>query len=455
MNVAPYRLHFFPCPILTGRGIVILSGAVLLPLAALLYDIPLKVQLLLIGLYGSAFALFCLLDGFRAYRLARHLSPRLVLPKQLYSGITSSVRLDLRSDSTVPAHLALRLAMPLGLEEKELFSECFLPLKPDDQLPPFSVRPLQRGRCSIELVTGRLTLAPALCRWQLSFRWSKNNSTTVYPNDGFAPDDTLQAFQRQQQGVVPLRNALSEGREFNSLRTYTPGDDLRKVDWKRSAKANRLVLKTFEPETHQRINIALDCGRRMRNSVDGRQQLEHATDAAAHLLRVAVQNGDEVGLFAFDHQVISRFHCRRGRRHEHLVREALQELKTADIESDYQLLLEWVGMDRRRSLLVLITTLSNPAGLESIERALQPIRGRHLPIVFAIADRELDLLRFRSVNNLPEAYTIAAAVEQVSRIEQAAARLTRAGIETVYCDAAQLSERLRLKYLELKALGKL
>ena len=133
----------------------------------------------------------------------------------------------------------------------------------------------------------------------------------------------------------------------------------------------------------------------------------------------------------------------------------LRSLEVGSLEADYQLLTEWARMNKKRSLLLLVTSITNPAGLESIHRALEPVKRKHLPLVFAIADRELAQIAAAKATNLTSAYTIAAASDQLEQVSQRAQSLTRLGIECIHCDVHQLSDRMRSKYYELKMQGRL
>ena len=318
-----------------------------------------------------------------------------------------------------------------------------------------SIKPLSRGLIELSEITIRFYPRFGVSGWQFSYQLESTHVARVYPNVLSHEQVEIKAFQRLNAGETPTHFRVGEGREFDSLRQYTHGDDLRKVDWKRSANGKGTLVKVYRPETHQRINIAIDCGRRMGSIVDQRLQIEHAADAASQLVRSAKGGDDEIGLFAFNHQVVGQLKSARGVRQEKKIAEELLKLKVGFLESDYDLLATWARSNRKRSLLVFITTLSNPASLEVIRNALWPVRNKHLPLVCAISDRDLNNLVKAPVETLEDSYIVSAGMEQIDKIQQRLQSLRRMGIESIYSDATRLPVALVQKYYQLKNTGRL
>ncbi len=425
-----------------------LALSLVIPFGSIFLALELRHQVVALLLYVLAFLLFLILDGILAVREIHKTKLSLELPDRMFSGQMCTVSIRKQ-----PSALDVRVA--LAIPETLEFVAQSRELTDEEEPTEVTVKPSARGTITFSLLTARVSFRHRLWHWQFDCLLDPPVEICVLPNDGFHDDNVPAAFLSQLSGDKQIKQMHQEGREFDSLRLYSPGDDLRRVDWKRSSRAGKLLVKTYQPETHQRINIAIDCGRRTLNIIDGRLQIEHACDAAAHLLHVARECDDELGLFAFHHKILARHPCRRGKAQEQILRQTLTTLTPGDLESDYQLLTEWAGMDRRRSLLILITSFSNPSGLDAVAKSLLAVRSRHLILICAIADRDIEELRHSSAGNLAEAYTIAASVEQSERIMQKAEKIRRAGVEFIYCDAAQLAQQLRMKYLQLKLSGKL
>ena len=451
----PYSLGVFPAPLLAPKGLLILACGLVVPIAALIASIPLFVALSVLSVFLFCFTTLILYDYIRVKTVLKTLSVVVDPPQVAYSGCDAALTIKGHfSKPPLNATLLFRPAIP----PTSTVTRDVHRVDIHQEVSRFHIshifRPLARGDLSWNIIDGRIRNRHSLAWWQFHFRITPAVGVTVIPNRYADREKGVMAFRRSHPGERLIDYVAGEGREFDSLRKYTPGDDLRRVDWKRSARGRGLFVRVYRPETHQRIHIALDCGRRMANQIDERLQIEHAADAASALVSIAGSNDDEVGLFAFHHKVVTQIECRKGTRHLKYLTSALTQLELGEVETDYQLLTEWAHINRRRSLMVLITSISNPASLDQIRRTMQPIRRKHLPMVFAIADHDLHTLTQEQAEGIDQAYVISAAVEQQKRIRARANVLEQSGIGCIYCPVDKLSEMLRAKYYQLKLTGK-
>jgi uncharacterized protein (DUF58 family) len=436
--------------------VFLLSLFVVVPLLGFLLQWSLTRQLELLTVLLFSFIAYAISDFLRVVGVLAELKLNMSLNSALQSGVESEICFRLQREKG-NGHI---LGSFRPIHPKHLFfdSESIEFVLRENELElelPFSFTPLARGNIRWDRAFMRVRSAANIFSWQCEFQIEQPKTHSVAPNASGVIGAKQQAFQRHRAGELLVNKRAAEGREFDSLRQYALGDDLRRVDWKRSSRGRGLMMKVYRPETHQRINIAIDCSRRMGNLIDKRLQLEFATDAASHLVRVANRNADQVGLFAFGHRVLTQVPCRSGPRQEQLLSSKLTELQVGGFEADYQLLSEWAHLNRKRSLLILITSISSPEGLNAIRDALYPVRRKHLPLVFAVADRELEELSLAPAANLDDAYQISAAVEQLDEIRARARQLQREGIDCIYCDVKQLAVMIRERYYSMKASGRL
>lgn len=449
-------ISFFPAPILNLRGIVIISFGIIFPIFGLLGAINSASVTTLLVFYAILISAVIIYDYARTKDLVNKIDFNWEAAELIYSGVETELEIDLKLDAKTfgPFKLKLRPESLLNLKVKnEIYSLDFKTNQNSSHIK-HRITPTKRGKLSLNKIYIRATRNPYLWSWQAEVEMPEL-SVTVLPNANIHALKSTKSFQKLQIGNSISEQFKSEGREFDSLRKYTIGDDLRKVDWKRSARGRGLFVKNYRPETHQRVSIAIDCSRRMSNRIGDRMQIEYATDAAAHLLQLAKAQEDEVGFFAFNHKVLTSISCKKGKKQEKLIIDALQTLSASTLEPDYQLLTEWGHTQRKRSLLVLITSITNPISLEGIRNALKPLSSKHLVLVIAIADRDLQELTQVRANSLDDAYIISAAVEQIEQIDKRKRQLKAAGIECIYCDAALVSSMLHQKYYELKVRGRL
>ncbi len=411
----------------------------------------------MIGLSAGWLALVAglmLVEWVRVNRLSRCLHLEARASASVFSAKPFALQLRVWADMNFPlCKVMLRLDIPEGVRlAQESVGVMLSPQAPYAE-HVVQVLPVSRGKVCFERACIRILTQRALCSFQCEVLLATALEVTVFPNSNFAAQNVT--LVSRGLGERLLDSGGGEGREFDSLRSYAVGDDLRRVDWKRSARGTGLQVRVYRPETHQRVSIALDCSRRMATRLGDRLLLDVAADAAAYLTLVASGNDDEVGLFAFNHEVLCRHDSRRGKRQEAMIMKELLRLQPGSLEGDYGLITEWARFNRRRSLFVVITSVSSPASLETLFKTLRPLTKRHLPLVMAIADRDLQRLAGEKAQDLDDAYVIASAVEQLQAIEARVHWLERAGIECVYCDAQDLGARLHEKYLKLKVSGRL
>jgi len=454
-NISRNKINEFR-PLLTFKGLVFLSAICLGPLAGILAEISFTAAVVISSVIFTILVVAFILAELKMYLFSKSFSCFASLSRQSAVVTTTPFRLVITHPQLQTAHkLELRLQPHTGTKfEDEIINTSILPKRTSTALET-SLHITGRGIFSWDCVWVRLYSRFGLCALQFRLPFASKVTTDVYPNPELY---SLQIDNRSKvrlPGLFKNDHAGGEGKEFDRLRKYSSGDDLRRVDWKRSSNKGTLLVKVYRPETLQRISVMLDCSRRMNNVVAGRLQLDYAVDATASLLNTATANGDRFGLLTFDHRKLNQFASAHGHAHRKIIFECLRDVTPGTLEADYDLIGAWAQETKRRSLLVLITSLSTPTGVEQIRRALLPIRRKHLPLVVAIHDRDLIQLLDAPASSLATAYRIAAGAQQMQEIKSRIAILKQSGIECVYGDATMLPAMAIRKYYELKAMGKL
>jgi len=283
------------------------------------------------------------------------------------------------------------------------------------------------------------------------YRFSAKRSVKAYPDVRALSRDALSLSVPVESGLARLRRAASEGRQFESLRPYIPGDDLRAVDWKATAKRREPIVRQYEPEQNQTVALLLDCGRHMVSRLGERTKLDHAVDAALRLARVCLDRGDQVSLTAFAARPLCYLPPKRGRAHLAALVEALYPLQPELVESDYGSAFGLMAArQKRRSLVVVFTDLLDEDSSRSVlERTLQ-LRSRHLPLVVAVADAAMLVPAGRIPDGPEAAFERAAARTIVHERDRTIARLREAGARVVSVPATELSVAAIAEYLEIK-----
>jgi uncharacterized protein (DUF58 family) len=272
---------------------------------------------------------------------------------------------------------------------------------------------------------------------------------------------------RQIDGLLPTL-IRGQGTEFDSLREYVVGDDVRSIDWRATARRADVVVRTWRPERDRRVLIVLDTGRtaagrvgvdptstRVEADPAGWPRLDWSMDAALLLAALASRAGDNVDFLAHDR--ITRagvFGASRTELLAHLV-EAMAPLQPTLVESDWRALVSTIGLRvRRRSLVVLLTDLNATALDEGLLPVLSQLSTKHQLLLAAVADPRVDQMA-AGRSDAAAVYDAAAAEKSRNDRGAIAARLRRSGVEVVDAVPTELAPALADRYLAMKATGRL
>jgi uncharacterized protein (DUF58 family) len=245
------------------------------------------------------------------------------------------------------------------------------------------------------------------------------------------------------------------GSEFDSLREYVVGDDVRSIDWRATARRGDVVVRTWRPERDRRILVVLDTGRTSAGRVGGVPRLDASMDAALLLAALAARAGDRVDLIAFDRRVRARVMGAPRPTVLSAFAHAMAAIEPELVETDAAALASAaLSAARQRCLLVLLTDL-NPAALaEGLLPRLPLLAARHEVLVAAVADPALDTMA-AARSDAAAVYGAAAAEQARSGRERMRAQLQRNGAQVVDAPPGKLAPALADAYLSLKSAGRL
>jgi uncharacterized protein (DUF58 family) len=245
------------------------------------------------------------------------------------------------------------------------------------------------------------------------------------------------------------------GTEFDSLRDYVGGDDVRSIDWRATARRRDLVVRTWRPERDRRVVIVLDTSRTAAARIGDEPRLDTGIEAALLLAVLARHGGDRVDFLAFDRRLRARVRsAAKGNLLGSLV-TAMAPLQPELIEADWSQLPGHISaLSTQRCLVVLLTSLDSGAVEEGLLPVLGGLAARHLVLVASVRDPELD--RSRTVRDTAtDTYRAAAAERALLDRAAVAALLRQSGADVVDETAHDLPPRLADTYLKLKAAGRL
>jgi uncharacterized protein (DUF58 family) len=323
----------------------------------------------------------------------------------------------------------------------------------------YRITPRERGDCETGWLYVRYRSPLGLAeRWA---RAALTQTVRVYP--ALRTSDDQQIFlARSRQIDLQLRQARQRGlgRDFESLREYRDGDDLRDVCWTATARRGSLITRQYQTERSQAVWIVLDCGRLMRHVRGGgsgeagataHSKLDYACSTAVALAQLALYSGDRVGLLVYGQTVQQRLLPGRGAAHLRQIIELLAQARVETSEADHLRATAVLNrLQPRRSLVLWVTDLAETAMRpEVIEGAMQLVR-RHVLLFVAMAQPEVERIAAARPKSVDEMFRAAAAQEMAGRRELLLARLREQGALTLDLDPEKLTSAVLNQYLTVK-----
>jgi uncharacterized protein (DUF58 family) len=332
----------------------------------------------------------------------------------------------------------------------------------------YRVQPQERGDCETGWLYVRYRSPLGLAE-----RWSKANlSQTVRVYPALRTSEEQQIFlARSRQIDLQLRQVRQRGlgRDFESMREYREGDDLRDICWTATARRGSLITRQYQTERSQPVWIVLDCGRLMRSRVAGfaptrtasgsgatpgghvHSKLDHACSTAVALAQLALYSGDRVGLLAYGQGIQQRLLPGRGAAHLRQLIELLAQVRAESSEADHLRATAVLNrLQPRRSLILWVTDLAETAMRpEVIDGAVQLLR-RHVLLFVAMAQPEVEQIAQARPRNVEQMFRAAAAQEMAGRRELLLARLHEQGALTLDLNPEALTSSVLNQYLMVK-----
>jgi uncharacterized protein (DUF58 family) len=403
-------------------------------------------------LYDAALLIIAFLDS----RLSR-LPTRLTIEREFGSrfavGAETEVRVNVLNDSESAVTLLLKDEYPPEMKLKEM-REARLRVEARTKATlAYILTPPRRGRFDFGLTAVRYLSRLGLV-WNQT-RMGKPASVKVYPNMRRAREAELKALGARSLVAAHRKTSWrGEGREFESLRDYVRGDELRHVSWTATARRGKLTTRQYQIERDQTIMIALDAGRLMTARIESETKLDSAVHAALALMSAAARGGDNAGLVVFGRQIKTYLPPKRGIEHIDATLEALHALEPEMIEPSYARAFQFIAANtKRRSLVVVLTDLVDEEGSRDLLTSLKLLRPRHLPLVVTIADRDLKEVVRDAPASTHDLFTQSVAEEIIHQREAALRLVESQGGLALDVTAAALTPALLETYLRVKERG--
>lgn len=393
-----------------------------------------------------------LLDILLVFSSAHPLTVRRNLTSRLNLGEKNLISLEVENNSKQPISFTLIEGYPVEMQERsEKYDATLLPGYGKKFIYTFT--PKKRG----EFIFGNVHLRIRSIFF-LVFRKIEiplEQRVRVYPSVKEMKKYELLVFkqQRTSTGIKRIRR-LGNTSEFEQIKNYVQGDEIRKINWKATSRKNELQVNQYQEEQSQQVFCIIDKSKSMEMDFNGLSMLDYAINSTLVFSNIALRKGDKAGLITYADKIGTTISAERSGDQMRRIQEALYNQKSLFNESDFELLYNTIRrVIKTRSLLVLFTNFETVFTMRRALPMLRRLNQKHALVVVFFQNTELQQLAYQPVQNSQEMYQAIVAEKMISVKSSIARELNQNGINTILSLPQELSVNTINKYLELKAKG--
>jgi uncharacterized protein (DUF58 family) len=409
-------------------------------------------------LFTVAWVLFALLvlvtivDIFMLFSGKNGLAAERILPDKLSNGDENPIVIGIKNNYPVPVWLEMIDESPVQFQKRDFLHTLQLASKGKTTLE-YSLRPTERG----EYLFGKLNVYAKTWLRLTSKRYVFCDNVTVatYPSFIQLRKYDMMAFSNNlaEFGLKRIRR-IGHTMEFEQIREYAQGDDIRTINWKATSKRNALMVNQYQDEKSQPVYQVIDTGRVMQMPFLGLSLLDYAINATLALSNIVLKKQDKAGMFTFSKKVSNYVAADRRAGQMNKLMETLYRIDTDFLESDFgRLYVDIKQTAKQRSLIMLYTNFETMDSLRRQLASLKEIAKYHLLIVIFFDNTELNQLIDRPAKKTQEVYDKVIAEKFAFEKRLIVRELNRHGIQSILTQPENLTVDSINKYLELKARG--
>lgn len=282
-----------------------------------------------------------------------------------------------------------------------------------------------------------------------------NQVVKVYPSVLQMKKYELMVFKqnRMSSGIKKIRR-LGNNSEFEQIRNYSQGDEIKRINWKATSKGKDLMINQYQEEKSQHIYSIIDKSRPMQVEFDELSMLDYAINSTLIFSNITLKKGDKTGLITFSDKIGSQVPSEKTPGQLRKILEHLYKQQTHFKEANYELLYESIRKNiKTRSLIMLYTNFETEFAMRRVLPILRKINQKHVLVVVFFKNNELEEIAYESHKTLRDVYKSAVAEKMISVKSKIAQELKQNGIYSILTSPQELSIKTINQYLELKAKG--
>lgn len=375
-----------------------------------------------------------------------------ILPEKLSNGDENPVKVDIKNNYIFKINTKVIDEIPFQFQKRDFLIEKQIE-SGKNTLFQYILEPKERGEYNFGALN--IYASSPLGFVSKRFTFQKDAFLPAYPSFIHLRKYELMALQNEflLGGIKKIRK-LGHTMEFEQIKEYVPGDDVRTVNWKATSKTNRLMVNQFQDEKAQRVFMLIDKGRTMKMPFKELSLLDYSINATMALSHIILKKGDRAGMMTFSKKTENKVAADNKSGQLRKISESLYNIKTDFFESDFNRLYQDVKYSlNQRSLVLLFTNFET---LDALNRQMKYLRGiakNHLLVVVFFKNSDLQTLLHKNPESIQEIYDEVIAEKFEFEKKLIIQELRKYGIYSVYTLPENLNVDVINKYLEIKARG--
>lgn len=403
-------------------------------------------------LMSLVFTVLVLIDILLLYRFSDAINAKRILSDKLSNSDPNDIRVQITN--RFPFQVSIRIIdeLPFQFQVRD-FERTMVLQKGVQKQIEYQVRPTERGVYQF----GSLNLYVSSKLKMIARRYKEDQSveTAVYPSYIQMKKYEFLAFHNNltAYGLKKIRR-IGHTMEFEQIKNYVSGDDVRTINWKATAKKAALMVNQYQDEKSQPIYSMIDVGRVMKMPFDGLKLLDYAINSTLAFSNIALLKNDKAGMLTFSRKVENRVAASNKKTNLSLINEVLYKIDTRFEDSDFGLLYATVKRSiNQRSFLILYTNFEHISALRRQLPYLTALAKKHLLLVVFFENTELDALIDSSAEDLQDVYYKAVAHKFSYDKKLMVKELNNHGVHAILTKPQNLSVQVINTYLQFKSRG--
>lgn len=393
-----------------------------------------------------------LLDIIILFFKNNHIKANRTMPEKLSNGDENLIKISVTNNYPFKIYSTIIDEIPFQFQERnfKINREIEASAKINHQ---YYLRPTERGEYNFGALN--VYVKSSLKLVSRRYRFAKDNTVAVYPSYIQLKKYDLMAFSQNlfSYGIKKMRR-IGHTIEFEQIKEYTQGDDIRTINWKATAKRQQLMVNQYQDEKSQNVYMVIDKGRTMKMPFNGLTLLDYAINTTLVLSNIIIKKQDKAGMFTFSKKIENRVVANKKSGQMHLILETLYNIKTNFFESDYsRLYADIKNKINQRSLILLYTNFETLDGLKRQLPYLKGIAKNHLLVIIFFKNTELNHIINSKSKTVQDIYDKVIAEKFMFEKKLIVNELKKYGIYAVLTQPENLTIDTINKYLEIKARG--